>query len=337
MGDSQLSVIVPVYNGEKYLTRFFEQVSQILKFNWEIIFVNDGSTDSSMDLLEEFKINHQNCRIVVLNKENAGVSSARNVGLKMASGKFVTFLDCDDEISKNYGEVINQNLNKEVDLVCFDYDVISPNKIKKKFLSTTDDIIFVNTKDVFDQYINGYWITRISNSVCNKVYKKNIIDQSNIQFNLEKRIGEDLLFNLEYLLNCGRIQILHESLYYYYMNEGSAMKHYDPQNAEEIFKYYDILNHISHKFNYIIPPFKMKMFFLYRLYPVIAHECQTSFSVGLRKIKKYVDHPIFKEKVPFSYLTKLNFVQLVSLIVYSFHLIPLAYFCTYCREKLFNK
>ena len=195
-------------------------------------------------------------------------------------------------------------------------------------------MILIDHDRVFDYYVNGYWINKISNSIWNKIYKCKIIKNFDIRFVCNKRIGEDLLFNFEYLLNSKKIQMLHESLYYYLINEGSAMNRYDPQNAEEILKYYDIFSAFFKKYKLAVEPYKLKLFFLYRLYPVIAHECHTTFSEGLKKINNYISNPIFNEKVPLSYLKHLNFVQLISLFVYSLHLVPLVFGILYMKNSL---
>ena len=111
-----LSVIVPVYNCEKYLKETLESISNQTFKDIEIICVNDGSTDDSVKVVEEFT--KQDDRVRIINKENGGLSSARNAGLDAAKGKYVAFVDGDDLLDSNAFEIALENIDK-VDVVCY--------------------------------------------------------------------------------------------------------------------------------------------------------------------------------------------------------------------------
>ena len=119
----KISIIIPVYNGEKYLARCVESlISQTYK-NLEIIFLNDGSTDDSLNILKKYKTKDN--RIVIVDKKNTGVSDTRNIGITRATGKYICFCDCDDLYETNYVETMYKTAKKhDVDIVKCNYQVI---------------------------------------------------------------------------------------------------------------------------------------------------------------------------------------------------------------------
>ena len=115
-----LSVIIPVYNADKYLKNTFDSlISQTVFQNLEIIIINDGSTDNSRNICEEFQKNYDNA--VLINQQNFGVSAARNAGIKISRGKYITFLDADDYIENNlYEKELDLIISNNADITGFD-------------------------------------------------------------------------------------------------------------------------------------------------------------------------------------------------------------------------
>ena len=171
----KLSVIVPVYNVEKYLKECINSIiNQTLK-DIEIICVNDGSTDNSLKILEE--LSQLDNRIKIINKENGGLASARNAGMKVASGEYYTFIDSDDFIDTNaYETVINKK--SEADIICFGIQVFgNENSTQKKYDDTYYKIKYNGLQKLTDDIIFNTDV-----SACNKVFKSDIINKNNITF-----------------------------------------------------------------------------------------------------------------------------------------------------------
>ena len=125
-----ISVIVPIYNVEKYINRCIDSIIEQTYTNLEIILVDDGSTDNSGSICDEYA--KKDNRIKVIHKENGGVSSARNVGLDTAIGQYITFVDSDDYIEKKYCEILLKTLKKQkADCVACGYNRIYKNKEEK--------------------------------------------------------------------------------------------------------------------------------------------------------------------------------------------------------------
>ena len=116
MSALKLSIIVPVYNVEKYVEKCLESLCG-LKIENEIIVVNDGTKDSSLEIVERFKENHKNENIIIISQENQGLSEARNNGLKAAKGEYISFIDSDDFVdTENYEKFINEVIEDKVDI-----------------------------------------------------------------------------------------------------------------------------------------------------------------------------------------------------------------------------
>lgn len=115
----KVSVIIPVYNAEKYLRKCLDSVLAQSFADFEVLLINDGSTDGSGKICDDYA--QKDARVKVFHKENGGVSSARNLGLDNATGDWIVFVDSDDYVEKNYFEVINNNLSQEIDVLVFSY------------------------------------------------------------------------------------------------------------------------------------------------------------------------------------------------------------------------
>lgn len=213
-----ISIVVPVYNTSEYLDRFIKSVLSQTFNCFEIIFVNDGSSDSSSDVIRKY----DDPRIVLLEQENGGVSSARNAGIKLARGEYICFFDSDDSIEKQTLETCVNSI-KDNDLLVFCYrDITVENHInahKQAAMSVSgeafwDDIFF------FAARMQVY-------SPCNKMYRRKIIVDNNVAFEKDLKIGEDYLFNLSYIKHCEKITFSDDVLYNYYQNSMSAINKYD--------------------------------------------------------------------------------------------------------------
>lgn len=225
----KVSVIIPVYNTEKYLPRCLDSIINNSYKNLEIICVNDGSTDGSEDVLNKYKTKDK--RIIVIDKKNQGVSAARNTGMACATGDGIAFIDSDDWIHHEYFYVlVNTLIDSNADVaICnristskYVSDIRIENNYSYRMISKNDFILNHNCKY----------------SVCTRIYRKNVID--NCCFSNEIRISEDKIFNMELLdKNPGiKIALVDEKMYYYFYRESSAMREANIDDQEMICRYY---------------------------------------------------------------------------------------------------
>lgn len=235
MNKKLVSIIVPVYNVEKYLRRCVESIIDQTYYNLEIILVDDGSTDKSGVFCDKYA--RKDSRVIVHHQENQGVSVARNKGIELATGDWIMFVDGDDWLAKDTFEKITHRIDESVDVCLFTYakvysqrkDIIG-YKGKKNKLSKEDFIIF--QKWIFNQYLfkEDY---AISSPWC-KVYRKEFIKKYNIQFDKEIKIGEDKLFNLKVFEYAEKGMYIDECFYNYRINEASRINRYSPNTVKNI-------------------------------------------------------------------------------------------------------
>lgn len=200
----KVSIIVPVFNVSNYLSQCLDSIINQTYQNIEIILVDDGSSDDSGKICDEFKEKDQ--RIIVIHQENIGVSNSRNNAIKLASGDYITFIDSDDLLDYEYVERLILKANKDT----FSLGKIATFKDKIiKNISCGEDIELL--KDNFIELSRMYLL----NSPCCRLYNTEIIRKNNIFFNSDLSLGEDLLFNLEYLNYVDKIYITNRELYYY--------------------------------------------------------------------------------------------------------------------------
>lgn len=217
----KITVIIPIYNAEKYLKKCVESViNQSLK-DIEIILINDGSIDNSLKICKE--ISRFDSRIKVISQKNRGVSDARNKGLKLAKGEYIAFIDSDDFIDETFLEKLySKAKSKGYDLVESDYLLFYSNKKNKKnkhkLIKKCENIQeFKNNfiKKVILEGDRGAFLW-------NKLFKSNIIKENNLKF-LET-ILEDYLFLMEYCVFVKTYISIQERLYYYRISENSLSK-----------------------------------------------------------------------------------------------------------------
>ncbi|MGU8814898.1 glycosyltransferase [Clostridium perfringens] len=215
MKEALVTVIVTVYNSEDSIEKCILSILNQNYLNLEIICVNDGSSDKSVEIIK--KIIKKDKRVKLINKGNGGVSTARNLGLKNAKGKYVQFVDSDDTIKFNMTEKLVSIIEKEKsDLVICGYDILGQNKqckyYDKKYYDRSEF-----WKDFFNLYSIGYL-----NPPWNKLFKNRLIENF---FDEDISLGEDIIFNLSYIKKANRISVIEDCLYNYSLdNEESLTK-----------------------------------------------------------------------------------------------------------------
>ena len=228
----RVSVIMPVYNAEPYLRDIMDDLINQSYIDMELIVIDDGSTDRSVEIIQEYL--QLNDKVIFLHIDNGGPSKARNIGLKVAKGEYVRFVDADDRLPKDSMEKMIQVYkdNVEVDLIIGNFitDINKGHFTGKELHETiVDDCTFA---EIFVNYIKTFYF----GVPWNKLYKRIIIEDNNIRFNESIIWCEDFLFNVNYYSKCKKMFFLNqtEGIYKYFIRETgitSNMKYY---NIDEI-------------------------------------------------------------------------------------------------------
>lgn len=217
----RLSIILPAYNGEIYISDMIESVLAQTYRYFELIIVNDGSKDRTLEICEKYA--QKDNRITIINQENKGICGARNAGLEVASGEYIGFLDQDDKIKENMFEQLIYHIEKsKSDMVISGkyYTVVKQNGLELK-----ETIVYKNEFIDDKNNIRRLMLNR-SNSrelvtIWNCLYRSKIIKENNIQFDSTFKFGgEDNIFNVEYASYCKSIYITSNVFYQYFKRSG---------------------------------------------------------------------------------------------------------------------
>ena len=220
-----VSVIVPIYNVEKYLKKCVDSIINQTLTNIEIILVDDGSTDNCGQIIDEYA--NKDKRVVAIHKENGGQSSARNRGLDRARGKYVGFVDSDDWIESGMYE----NLYNLIEESCSDICVCGRQSYSQDGnlgyeLEIKEELIDFN-KIKLSSYVSNKLLYKHTVSTCNKLYQKSIIDNNNIRFEDVGYVGsEDALFNYNVLCHINKIKCIKKIYYNQLSRSGSTARTY---------------------------------------------------------------------------------------------------------------
>lgn len=308
------SLIVPLYNRQDTIKNCIESLLVQEETDYEIIIVDDGSTDNSGILADEYALKYP--FIKVIHKENGGLSSARNVGLEVACGEYVLFPDSDDEYKSNLLTYLNKYYG--YDLICFGHDIEYQSKIVEKSIVENN----LTTKDVDIKEIL-YLIENAGafNVAWNKAYKRQLI--SDLKF-LDLMPAEDLIFNCAYYLKCSSVTILKDRLYRYMRKEDVSLATKYNKNLLEIVekanlerkKLYLKLGDLDEKFNVLYA--KKHVGYIFSVVPNIYRKGNgLSFKQKYNQIKQIVKDKDLKNYLKqgnlsgfngktFSLLVKLN-------------------------------
>ncbi len=198
-----ISIIVPVYNVEKYIKECIDSIINQSYKDLEIILIDDGSTDNSGVICDEYA--KKDARIKVIHKENGGQSSARNLGLELATGEYVGFVDSDDTIEKEMYEVLYSSILGKDIAIC-SHNVVYDEKVERHYL---EENFLLDTEGLWQEIFG-----RLNNAVWNKLYRRDLL--KGIFFDLNYAHGEDLLFNIQYLQSVKNGCLVNKALYNYY-------------------------------------------------------------------------------------------------------------------------
>lgn len=230
----QVSVIVPVYNSEKYLEQCIQSILNQNFIDFELLLVNDGSIDNSGIICEKYV--GTDSRVRVFHKKNGGVSSARNLGIVNAKGKWITFIDSDDYISENYFNALNVDSNADLIMQGINYieDGINVKQIRYK-----------EEKLDFEEFLSKYRVYPDFSSSWSKFFLRSKLEKYEITFNLQLSFGEDTLFNLKYLFYC-RFILMADTLNYNYRVLDSGLSNSDYNYKHDMVFYHKIKDQLEH-------------------------------------------------------------------------------------------
>lgn len=228
----KLSIIIPVFNGEKFIKRCVDSVLNQSMYIDEIIIINDNSTDGTIEILEKNYSNLVNIKIINL-KKNHGVSYCRNLGIEKSSGEYIGFVDSDDYVEVNmFEKMYNNAKDNNLDIcICNFVEVNQQNRIKSKYK---------NNEEILerDKSLEEYLLNKISPSVWDKIFRRKIL--KNIKFNTKLIIGEDILFCLEAFYYSKKTGFVNDYLYNYIQNDNSAVH----TISSKLLQYVDVIKYI---------------------------------------------------------------------------------------------
>ena len=233
----KVSIIIPVYNAEKYIEKCLNSVLNQTLENIEIICINDGSKDNSLKILENYAKNDG--RIKILNQKNQDRGVARNNGLKIAKGEYIGFIDNDDWVSKDYYEVLYENAKKSNADISATSEVIFPDENKKKNVGFkgNNTLKSIESKSTLVLSSGVMW---------NKIYKRKLIIKNKICFSIRRSVGEDNIFNILSIILSNKIVTTNKVTYFWKQRKSSRNA---AENTEKdlqlLHNYQDILNRIS--------------------------------------------------------------------------------------------
>ena len=263
MNQPLVSIILPVYNAQNHLARCVGSICAQTYRNIEIIILNDGSKDQSLPVCEEFR--QKDPRILLVDKANSGVSDTRNLGLKLASGKYVEFVDSDDYLDPDFTEhLVAAAEENEADFVIAPYKMVIPAGASKpeQVLDKIHDELGVMSvarppevreygflpagvydKDTFALRLMDKPASYFYSVLWNKLYRHDILTGNDIQFVSEMHWAEDLVFNLRYIQYAERFVAIDKPGYYYVQNPQSICHTQINaativQNKLQVFRYY---------------------------------------------------------------------------------------------------
>lgn len=272
-----LTIIVPVYNTANYLPRCLDCLSSQTYQDIEIIAVNDGSPDNSSTILHDYA--RKDKRIKVLEKKNGGVSSARNLGISKATGDFVTFLDSDDWVDKDYYNELMNYISPHVQLICGSFQINENGVIHKTTMTRTSLSIADSISVLYNTYYGMLY------NVWGKIFRRDIIINNNIVF--KHVIREDGIFLLDYMKYIDKASIISNSSYLHYNTDNANSITHKTQGIDRVmhglFIYYNSFNKIIESDN--------------EKYDLLTH------IINIDKTKSYCD--ILHETYPLTYKEKI--------------------------------
>lgn len=215
MENEKISIVVPMYNTEEQINKSIDSLLRQSYTDFEIIIVNDGSTDNSLSLCRDTYGKNPNIKII--DKANGGVSDARNAGMRAASGKYITFVDADDWVESDYLSHLYDDLTQNgADISVADYKIETTDE-KKTAKVQIEKSKLVSGSQVMESFFN----VQISTAVWGKLYRRALI--GSLQFPVGMKIGEDAFFVYHALRRAKTVSLRAEKLYHYWVDNVNSL------------------------------------------------------------------------------------------------------------------
>lgn len=271
MRNPVLSIVIPVYNGEKYISNIIEAFQKQACSGYELIFIDDGSSDCSFDLIRDYQAK-TDIDITVYKQKNSGVSAARNKGISLAKGDFISFVDVDDYISDDYMTIFEKNITSEFDVMVF-----QSRRLKETdpFVSATEytGTLSIDKLEMLERMV----INPTRFGVYNLFIKKSFLETHDLKFQEGYRYYEDYDFLYRLFSVSQDILITEHQMYYYILREKSAMAKFVPDRISCL----TLMKRLIPHFNNYVPEFAkhFEMWGISRLYWSIAWQACLAFGL----------------------------------------------------------
>ena len=253
-----LSIIVPVYNTEPYLARCVDSILSQSFSDFELLLIDDGSTDGSGNICDAYA--ETNSRVRVFHKENGGVSSARNLGINNAQGEWLYFVDSDDELLPNGLKTLVELISDDVDVVMGGFESVDELGNVTREMTKSVNLRLNRKESVITLYrgqgLHGYFFLGYT---WQRLFRKSLVDRYHLRFDTSIAIKEDSLFIMQYLRRSNAItQFVTQPIYRYYQRLNSAMeqtKHgFDPKFVSSFYALVKMKHEVESMFSRISQP-----------------------------------------------------------------------------------
>lgn len=312
--NSMISIIIPIYNAEKYLWKCLYSLQSLLKIDVEIILIDDGSEDDSLVICK--KIEKYSPYIKVLHQENSGVSSARNLGIRVATGEYITFLDADDWLNSEILEMYIKHIRTtgKYDLYIYGYNIVKDNIVTSISMPKSNEI------NDYNEAIGLLLGTSRLNPCWAKLYSIEIIRRYQLFFNENLQYGEDFEFVINYIEKVKTVKFLPEFLINYQQIPTSAMHTFKFQKRLSDFKHLYILRttaliRLEFRDNYMDSILVHHFSALTSL--LLDMQIYTQYSKCLEYIMKIRNDEFFKSLFRSIPVNRLSFLKKVEYVIVS--------------------
>ncbi len=238
-----VSVIVPMYNVEKYIKKCIDSICVQTYENLEILLIDDGSTDNTFKICKEEE--KKDSRIRLITKQNAGQSSARNLGLDICKGDYIMFVDSDDWINKHMIEEMMKPINEDnVDMVCCGITIVDSNNFTYSYFEDKERRCILDNEKAMEKFLKN---DGTSSNVCARIYVKKLF--SELRF-AEGKVFEDAAISYKFFMNSNKVAFIDKPYYYYYQRSNSTMRRKDEKiRIDEIDAAHNRYTDIVKKYN----------------------------------------------------------------------------------------
>lgn len=301
----KISIIIPVYNVSKYIEKCLKSVLKQTMSEIEVIIINDGSTDNSEEIIQEYA--NQDKRIIYISQKNKGVGEARNKGVEIAKGEYIGFVDPDDCIHNRMYEILYSKAKQ------YDADIaICDNKIVNSDIDTKIDDLPITERDInvnieknvknnMADFIIRYYYRegKYKNHVWDKIFKRDVIKKNNIKFgDLKEITGEDTLFAITALAFANNIIYVHNKLYYYYIRKNSIMNTFNIDKMKKTINFMKQVENFQEKSKLYN---KFELFLSGYLYNLCVASSRELIQYKKRNLLKKNIEEMLKEKIIIKY------------------------------------